>query len=106
MNWMVNTFFFFFLLGYPLPRLAWFTLEDKSKQLVDSSFENIGNSTQNTLFIKTLERTHFGKTFTCFASNNNATQPVATNVTIDMRRKFINVKLIFTGPFHFIVSLM
>ena len=87
------------MLGYPLPRLAWFTLEDKSKQLVDSSFENGGNSTQNTLFIKTLVRTHFGKTFTCLASNNNATQPVATNVTIDMRRKLINMKLIITGPF-------
>ena len=55
---------------------------------MDATFEFNDNSTINTLFIKTLDRTNFGQTFTCMASNNNATLPVATNVTIDMRRKF------------------
>ena len=38
-----------------------------------------------------MDRTNFGQTFTCMASNNNATLPVATNVTIDMRRKFFEL---------------
>ena len=62
---------------------------------MDATFEFNDNSTINTLFIKTLDRTNFGETFTCMASNNNATLPVATNVTIDMRRKFLNNLLKF-----------
>ena len=58
---------------------------------MDATFEFNDNSTINTLFIKTLDRTNFGQTFTCMASNNNATLPVATNVTIDMRRKFFEL---------------
>ena len=68
-----------------MPRLAWFTIDEEVNRLVDPTYESDGNATLNTLFIKTLKRSHFGQTFACVASNNNATQPVATNVTIDMR---------------------
>ena len=76
------------LSGYPLPRLAWFSVDEEVNRLVDPTYESDGNATLNTLFIKTLKRSHFGQTFACVASNNNATQPVATNVTIDMRCEF------------------
>ena len=81
-------YLFYSFLGYPLPRLAWFSIQNERQQIMDATFEFNDNSTINTLFIKTLDRTNFGQTFTCMASNNNATLPVATNVTIDMRRKF------------------
>ena len=55
--------------------------------MTDASFEVAADSTRNTLSISRLQRQFFGKTFSCLAANNNATGPVATNVTIDMRRK-------------------
>ncbi len=78
-----------------MPRLIWASEdEDGRTKVVDSTFEKIeavgGESrsfTKNTLTIKKLSRKHFGMTFTCFASNNNATEAAASNVTIDMKRK-------------------
>ena len=57
--------------------------------MVDPTFETTpeGDATRNTLMVKDLGRDYFGSTFTCLASNNNATEPVNTNVTIDMRRE-------------------
>ena len=83
-------------LGYPLPKLAWYTTSDNEQQggsgnviAVDSSYDTMGGATRNTLSIARLQRSHFGQTFACLATNNNVTQPVATNVTIDVRRKYI-----------------
>ena len=57
--------------------------------MVDPTFETTpeGDATRNTLTVKDLGRDYFGSTFTCLASNNNVTEPVNTNVTIDMRRE-------------------
>ena len=75
-------------LGYPLPKLVWYT-NDGLEELImaDSTFETASEASRNTLSIKRLGRQHFGKTYICLAANNNATTPVATNVTIDMRCK-------------------
>ena len=58
-------------------------------EVVDPTFETTpeGDATRNTLTVKDLGRDYFGSTFTCLASNNNVTEPVNTNVTIDMRRE-------------------
>ena len=81
----------FFSLGYPLPHLIWTAKRDLEGgvEVVDPTFETTpeGDATKNTLIVKDLSRNYFGSTFTCLASNNNVTEPVATNVTIDMRCK-------------------
>jgi len=78
--------------GYPLPKLVWYTTSDNEQQggsnpviIADSSYDTMGGSTRNTLSIPRLQRSHFGQTFACIATNNNVTDHVATNVTIDMR---------------------
>ena len=57
--------------------------------MTDSTYEVTAEASRNTLSIQNLERHHFGKTFSCLAVNNNATEPVATNVTVDMRREYL-----------------
>ena len=88
---------FFLQLGYPLPKLVWYTTSDNEQQggsnpviIVDSSYDTMGGATRNTLSIPRLQRSHFGQTFACIATNNNVTDHVATNVTIDMRRKLLD----------------
>ena len=87
----------FLQLGYPLPKLVWYTTSDNEQQggsnpviIVDSSYDTMGGATRNTLSIPRLQRSHFGQTFACIATNNNVTDHVATNVTIDMRRKLLD----------------
>ena len=87
----------FLQLGYPLPKLVWYTTSDNEQQggsnpviIADSSYDTMGGSTRNTLSIPRLQRSHFGQTFACIATNNNVTDHVATNVTIDMRRKLLH----------------
>ena len=81
-------------LGYPLPKLVWQTTDNEKGNdgsntvtIADSTYEISGGDTRNTLSISRLKRSHFGQTFACLATNNNVTEPVSTNVTIDMRRK-------------------
>ena len=86
-----NCIYPFLQLGYPLPKLVWYTSDSEQGGIVtiaDSSYDTLGGATRNTLSIARLERSHFGQTFSCQAMNNNVTDPVTTNVTIDMRRKF------------------
>ena len=87
----------FLQLGYPLPKLVWYTTSDNDQQggsnpviIADSSYDTMGGATRNTLSIPRLQRSHFGQTFACIATNNNVTDHVATNVTIDMRRKLLD----------------
>ena len=88
---LINRIYPFLQLGYPLPKLVWYTSDSEQGGIVtiaDSSYDILGGATRNTLSIARLERSHFGQTFSCQAMNNNVTDPVTTNVTIDMRRKF------------------
>ncbi len=85
-----------------MPRLIWVTEDSEGRtRVIDTTFEvtasEDGEVTQNSLVIKRLNRKHFGQTFTCLASNNNATEPVATNVTVDMRCKIFGLSLSSVG---------
>lgn len=80
----------YFPLGYPLPKLVWYTNDEQKLIKADTTFERLDTATRNTLTIPKLTRQHFGKTYACLAANNNATEPVATNVTIDMRCKCVS----------------
>jgi hypothetical protein len=85
-----NSLFLVCFSGYPLPKLVWLSADpDGFGSVTDASYATTasGDATENYLNIKSLARRYFGRTFTCMASNNNATKAVATNVTIDMRRK-------------------
>ncbi len=85
-------------LGYPLPHLVWYTNdEERGGSIMDTTFQTGPDATTNTLSISKLTREHFGKTFACLAANNNATEPVATNVTIDMR-----CKALLSPLFHYV----
>ena len=65
-------------------------IDESENEMIDSRFEvnSEGNETQNALLIPKLTREHFGKWFQCQATNNNATQPSFSKVTIELNRKF------------------
>ena len=98
----------FFVLGWPLPELTWYTESSddstaKVENMVDSSYRvrsEVSNDvvgagsptekvlrTENSILIPVLTRDYFGKSYRCDAENNNVTAPASTNITIDMTCK-------------------
>ena len=73
-------------------------IDESENKMIDSRFEvnSEGNETQNALLLPKLTREHFGKWFQCQATNNNATQPSFSKVTIELNRKFGDT----TFPFY------
>ena len=97
--------------GFPRPRLLWFTNpDDPESHPIDTTFELTPShdATQNALVVKSLTRDYFRRTFWCLADNNNVTAPAATNVTIEMKRKYLPIfQISYSWPLFlsFVVSI-
>lgn len=110
-----------------MPQLTWYTSRipaDGSIQnqqqindgnsddvvIVDSKFEIVhlpsGKTvSRNSLIVPTLSRLHFAQPYRCQAQNNNMTDPVSRNLTIDMRREPSKVENVSKFPAYEIYML-
>ena len=80
--------------GRPEPKVRWW----RGETLLDSKDEpgEFPALRRNTLVVRELSRADLHAVFDCQASNNNISQPVSTSVAIEMHRKCIIYRIVFS----------